>query len=50
MPDFEQHRFRLTLDLFEQYFLRAHVRNVSRPRAAGKSGVWSVANGGDRME
>ena len=39
MPDLEQHRLGLMLDLFEQYFPRAHVRNVSRSRAAGKPDV-----------
>jgi hypothetical protein len=39
MPDLEQHLLGLTLDLFEQYFLRAHVRNVSRLCAPDKSGV-----------
>jgi hypothetical protein len=39
MPDLKQHRLGLTLDFFEQYFLRAHVRKVSCSGTAGKSGV-----------
>jgi hypothetical protein len=46
MPDLEQHRFGLTLDFFEQYFLCAHIGNVSRWHTVGESGALRLAQSG----
>jgi hypothetical protein len=39
MPNLDKHRLGLALDFFEQYFPRAHVRNVTGSCPTGKSGA-----------